>query len=207
MKTIFRKLAPHEKRHPAVAVNARGGAGALIAFFQQITEPESLGVDVMVLHHVRGVLASHAAIHGAQHIFAVLAAAQVMSMRPQFGGELPGQFKYVTADHQISAAGNGPFLRGDRLGLVRLVVARNGQRINPVGSIVMHPFGLAAVPVGQDAAAIQPRVRPGCGGLFDGDQVVFIDPVIVVDEGGEFGVNFGNGAIQRMRFAGGGHFN
>jgi len=37
--------------------------------------------------------------------------------------------------------------------------------------------------------------------LLDSDQIIFINPMVVIDKGSQFSVDFGNGAIERVRLA------
>jgi hypothetical protein len=204
--SVFPHLAPHVERNPPISPYARGGAAALIRLAHEITEPEACHVHVVVLHHGGHILAAHPARHGPENELAVLASAEIVTVRSQFGGKTPGNGEHLTPDHKVAAAGNGSFLRGDGFGLLPLVVAGYRQGIDAVGPLVVHPGGLAAVPVGQDAAAVKPGEGPGACRFLDRPQIARIDPVVVIDEGRQFRVDFQDRSIERMGLAGDRHF-
>ena len=67
----------------------------------------------------------------------------------------------------------------------------------------MHPGRFGTDPVGQEAAAIKSGIRPSLRRLLNGNEVIFINPVFIIDEGSELSIDFWNRLIERMRFAGG----
>lgn len=159
----------------------------------------------MVLHDGRRILTVLAARQGTQYVFAVLATAEIVPVRPQLGGKLAGQFKHVSAHDQIAAAWYRAGLGRDGPRRIALVVARNRQRIDAVGAVVVHPGRLAAIPIRQDPSAVQASLRPSRSGLFDGCQIVLVHPVVVIHQGNEFGFDGRDGGIQRMGFPGCGY--
>src|SRR3569833_3898062 len=202
MEGVLRELAPHIERYTAIAVNARSGARALVRLFQQVARVEPQGVDVMMLNDLRRILTTHAAGHRPHHIFTVLPAAEVMTMGAEVGRESTGEIEYMTPHHQISAARDGAVLQRDGDRGASLIVTGDRQWVDAIGPRIMYPPRLGAVPVRQDASAIQPRVWPSIRRARHGNQIFAVSPVVIVNKGDEIGFNLRSGMVARMRLAG-----